>query len=119
MCLRCDILALTLGQFGLAALGVVVLVLAVCIWGYRQQRRHLTERYGDPEIARRIMRGIIWQGETQEQLVDSLGQPKDIDRKILKTKAKEIWKYRPTARNRFGLKVTLDDGVVVGWEQND
>lgn len=115
----CDILALTLGQFGYAALGVIVLILAVCIWGYRQRHKHLTARYGDPEIARRIMRGIVWQGETQEQLIDSLGQPVDTDRKVLQTKTKETWKYRPTARNRFGLKITLDDGVVVGWEQRD
>jgi len=107
------------GQVGLAAVGAIVLVLVGCIWAYRRRRRHLAERYGDPEIARRIMRGVIWQGETQEQLLESLGQPKDIDKKVLKTKTKEIWKYRPTARNRFGLKVTLDDGVVVGWELND
>ena len=107
------------GQLGLAALGVTVLVAAVCVWGYRRQRRRLIERYGDPEIARRIMRGIIWQGETQEQLLESLGAPKDTDQKVLKTKSKEIWKYRPTGRNRCGLKVTLDDGVVTGWERND
>lgn len=106
-------------QIGLATLAVALLVVALCIWGYRQRRRHLTEKYGDPEIASRIMRGVIWQGETEEQLLDSLGKPEDIDRKVLKTKTKEIWKYRPTARNRFGLKVTLDDGVVVGWEMND
>jgi len=26
---------------------------------------------------------------------------------------------RKTARNRFGLKVTVDDRIVTGWEQND
>ncbi len=106
-------------QFGLAAFGIIILVLVICVWAWRRRRRHLIERYGDPEIARRIMRGVIWQGETQEQLIESLGQPKDIDQKVLKTKTKEIWKYRPTTRQRFGLKVTLDDGVVVGWEEND
>ena len=65
------------------------------------------------------MRGVLWQGETAEQLRESLGTPPDTDQKVLKTKTKEIWKYRPTKRNRFGLKVTLDDGIVTGWEQND
>ncbi len=65
------------------------------------------------------MRGVLWQGETAEQLRESLGNPADTDEKVLKTKTKEIWKYRPTARSRFGLKVTLDDGVVTGWEQKD
>ena len=110
---------LSLRQFGLSALGVTILVVVVCIWAYQRRRRQLIERYGDPEIARRIMRGILWQGETAEQLRASLGTPADTDQKVLKTKTKEIWKYRPTSRNRFGLKVTLDDGVVTGWEQND
>ncbi len=101
------------------ALGLAVFVLAVCVWAYRRRRRHLIEMYGDPEIARRIMKCILWKGETQEQLVESLGRPADIDQKVLKTKTKEVWKYRPTARNRFGLKVTLDDGIVAGWERND
>ena len=36
---------------------------------------------------------------------------------MLKTKVKEVWKYKPTGKNRYGLKITLDDGVVVGWEE--
>ena len=101
----------------LAAL--TVLIAAFCVWGYRQRRKHLIEKYGDAEIARRMMKGLIWQGETREQLLESLGKPADTDEKVLKTKTKEIWKYRRTARNRFGLKVTLDDGIVVAWERND
>ena len=101
-----------------AIIAIVVLIAAFCIWGYAQRRKHLIEKYGDAEIARRMMKGIIWQGETREQLLESLGKPVDSDEKVLKTKTKEIWKYRRTARNRFGLKVTLDDGVVVAWEKN-
>jgi hypothetical protein len=100
-------------------IAAAVLIVFVCVWGYRQRRKHLVEKYGDPEIARRIMRGVIWQGETREQLIESLGKPPDIDEKVLKTKTKEIWKYRQTAKNRFGLKVTLDDGVVSAWDKND
>ncbi|MCE9609526.1 MAG: hypothetical protein K8R23_04885 [Chthoniobacter sp.] len=110
---------LTFGQISLIVLTIIVLVGGICLWAYRQRRRHLIERYGDPEVARRIMRGVLWQGETAEQLRESLGTPADTDEKVLKTKTKEIWKYRPTKRNRFGLKVTLDDGIVTGWEQND
>jgi len=98
---------------------VLALIVTIAIWGYRQRRKHLVEKYGDEEIAHRMMRGVIWQGETREQLLESLGKPMDIDEKVLKTKSKEIWKYRQTARNRFGLKITLDDGVVVSWEKND
>ena len=99
--------------------GTLVLVAFVCVWGYLQRRKHLIEKYGDPEIARRIMKQVLWQGETQEQLIESLGTPADTDQKVLKTKSKEVWKYRPTGKNRFGLKVTLDDGIVVAWDVKD
>ena len=99
--------------------GALVVVGLVCVWGYLQRRKHLTEKYGDPEIARRVMKQMLWQGETQEQLVESLGTPADVDQKVLKTKNKEVWKYRPTGKNRFGLRVTLDDGIVVAWEMKD
>ena len=62
---------------------------------------------------------MLWPGETHEQLLESLGTPADTDQKILKTKSKEIWKYRPVGKNRFGLKVTLDDGIVVAWDSKD
>ena len=110
---------LTLPQLLAAVAGVGLLIAGICVWAYARRRKHLIARYGDPEIARCIMRGTVWKGETQEQLLESLGQPADLDQKVLKTKTKEIWKYRKTARNRFGLKVTLDDGIVTGWEQND
>ena len=99
--------------------GTAALVCAIAVWAYRQRRRQLTAKYGDAETVRRIMRRVIWQGETQEQLRESFGEPADIDQKVLKTKRKEVWKYRPAGRNRFGLKVTLDDGVVVAWDMKD
>ena len=99
--------------------GVLILIAFASVWGYRQRRKQLTEKYGDPEIARRIMKRVLWQGETQEQLLESLGTPSDTDQKVLKTKSKEVWKYRPVGKNRFGLKVTLDDGIVVAWDSKD
>ena len=59
----------------------------------------------------------FWQGQTAEQLIDSLGRPEDIDQKILKTKKKEIWKYNHQGGNRYGLRITLDNDHVVGWDQ--
>ena len=63
------------------------------------------------------MKKHFWQGQTEEQLLDSLGKPKDIDQKVLKTKTKEIWKYNETGKNRYALKITLENGKVVGWDQ--
>jgi hypothetical protein len=62
---------------------------------------------------------MFWQGQTQEQLLDSLGRPADTDTKVLKTKTKEIWKYNRVGKNRFGLRVTVENGVVVGWDKKD
>lgn len=80
-----------------------------------QRHASLAARFG-PATADRIMRGEIWVGQTREQLVESLGQPEDRDVKVLKTKTKEVFKYQRTGANRYALRITLDDDVVVGWE---
>jgi hypothetical protein len=46
-----------------------------------------------------------------------LGNPLDVDQKVLKTKKKEVWKYQPKGANRYALRVILENGLVVGWEQ--
>jgi hypothetical protein len=101
----------------LAAL-VVLAVLAWLFarWALAQRRRQLLERYGDADIAERIMKAQLWRGQTAEQLREALGKPADVDQTVLKTKTKEVWKYQPTGKRRYAVKVTLDDGVVVGWE---
>jgi len=97
---------------------VVVVILAV-IWGFLLWlRRHLfVRKYGDPGIVDRIIDGKIWQGQSREQLLDAIGEPEDVHQRVYKTKVKETWKYNEVARNRFGLKVVLENGVVVGWEK--
>jgi hypothetical protein len=35
----------------------------------------------------------------------------------MKTKRREIWKYGRMGGNRYSLRVTLEQGVVVGWEE--
>lgn len=47
--------------------------------------------------------------------MDSLGRPLDIDQKVLKTK--EVWKYNQTGKGRYALRITLENGEVVGWDQ--
>jgi hypothetical protein len=81
----------------------------------RQRRDALVERFGVDD-AGRIVRGEIWVGATADMIRESLGSPADKDQKVLKTKSKEIWKYHPAGTNRYKLRVTLENGVVVGWE---
>lgn len=82
-----------------------------------RRRQALCDKYRDMEIVERIMARSYWQGQTSSQLADSLGTPVDMDRKIMKTKTKEVWKYQQTGKGRFGLRITLEDDAVVGWEE--
>lgn len=84
-----------------------------------RRRVGLLAKYQDPKIVDMIVRRMFWQGQSQEQLLDSLGRPADIDQKVMKTKVKEIWKYNQMGANRFGLRITIENNVVVGWDQKD
>lgn len=81
------------------------------------KRERLMEKYRDEQLVDKLMQRMFWQGQSEEQLIDSLGKPLDVDQKVLKTKTKEVWKYNETGKNRYGLRVILEDGKVVGWDQ--
>ena len=81
------------------------------------KRARLMMKSKDEELIERLLEEKFWVGQTKEQLINSLGEPLDVNQKVLKTKVKEVWKYEQTGKNRYGLKITLDDGVVVGWNQ--
>jgi hypothetical protein len=106
--------------------GITFVMLLVSLIGgaifftwYNKKKRFesLCQKYGSPEIARAIMSRRFWQGQTAPQLADSLGYPLGVDRKILKEKSRETWKYDQRGKNRYGLRITLEDGIVVGWDQ--
>ena len=75
----------------------------------------LCGRFG-PDIGGRIFRGEHWQGQTTEQLVLSIGRPADIDESVKRTKTTHVFKYHPNGIGRYNLRITLDDGIVVGWD---
>ena len=83
------------------------------------RRAELVTKYGDETIADNIMNQRIFIGETAEMLTDSLGNPAAKDNQVLKTKTKEPWKYRPTGRNQYRTRITLENDVVVGWDVKD
>lgn len=104
----------------LTLVGVLAGAIALWLWYRSSQRRkrveYLTAKYQDPETFQRIMDGIFWQGQSEEQLIDSIGRPVDVDRTVMKTKTKETWKYNHRGANRYGLRITLENGCVVGWD---
>jgi hypothetical protein len=76
------------------------------------------EKYGDEVLVRRLMAREIWEGQTQEQLIDSRGRPLTIDEKVLKTKTTNTWKYKRMGRGQYALRVVVENGIVVGWKTN-
>ena len=81
------------------------------------RRAELLEKYKDKTVVDSILAKRIWVGQLREQLIDSLGQPHDIDQKVLKTKKRELWKYDHKGGNRYMYRITLENDVVVGWEE--
>jgi hypothetical protein len=81
----------------------------------RERLAELNRKYA-PETVQRVLAGTIWQGQTEEELIDTLGRPSEIDRKVLKTMRREIWKYGRISTRRFRLRVTVENGVVAGWD---
>ncbi|MFQ2643806.1 MULTISPECIES: hypothetical protein [Aeromonas] len=98
---------------------VLLIVSYIVINHYRvkARREYLTKKYGDIYLVERLMKRMFWQGQSKEQLLDSIGKPIDIDQKVLKTKVKETWKYNKTGKGRYALRITIENGEVVGWDQ--
>jgi len=71
------------------------------------------------ENAQKILAGNVWVGCTYEMLIETLGQPVATYETVLKTKVKRTYKYRPTGVNRYALRIFVEDGEVVGWENKE
>lgn len=98
---------------------VVCVIFSVIYQRYQIKKRkdYLMKKYGDFKIVERLVKKMFWQGQTTGQLIDSLGKPLDVDQKVMKTKVKEIWKYNSTGKNRYGLRIIIENGEVIGWDK--
>src|SRR5690606_28856723 len=82
-----------------ALIAVLVIFSLIFLFWYKRYRdnkkwiSYLKDKYKDDEVVERILKGRFWQGQTTGQLRDSLGSPDDVDKKVLKTKIKETWKF--------------------------
>lgn len=97
--------------------GVIVLIIVQKAAAKKRRLEYLMGKYGDATIVDHIRNHRFWQGQTAEQLIDSLGPPHGVDKKLLKTINREVWKYNPRGVNRYGLRITLDNYIVTTWDQ--
>ena len=82
---------------------------------HQHRWERLCQRFGE-DAARSISSGSLWVGATAEMVVEMLGDPIDVEETVMRTKTKRTLKYARTGANRYGLRVFVDDGIVVGWE---
>jgi len=99
----------------------LILLVGFGFYYFRNQKKakrkaDLLLKYGDANLVEKILKGSIWAGQTKDELLDALGQPEGVDSKLMKTRSREIWKYTRKGKNRFGLRVTLDNGRVATWD---
>lgn len=102
---------------------IVVGAIAIIAWYKAHRRAHrlaqLRSKYTDEDIVQRIMRHEVWQGQTTDQLRDSRGEPASVDGGLLKTRKREVWKYHRSGKNRYRLRITLDNDVVSDYFQKN
>jgi membrane protein required for beta-lactamase induction len=100
---------------------LVVVAVGLYCWNKSHKKKQrlasLRDKYKEEDIVQKIFAGYFWQGQSEDQLIDSLGQPADINHNVLKTKKKEVWKYGHQGGNRYRLRITLENDIVVGWDQ--
>ena len=104
------------GAFLLGLFALLILVISFPILRRSRRLAYLRDKYGDEDIVQKILKKNFWEGQTEAQLRDSLGIPAAVDNNLLKTRKREIWKYQPSGVNRYRLRITLDNGVVVSWD---
>lgn len=113
-----DFIINTLKWIGAVA---ALLIIGSFVWAYLRSRAEaeaaknrkawLIEKYG-PRDGQRLADGEVWIGMTAEQVLDTLGHPDMVDQKQLKTKSREVYKWRAMGRRRIAYQITCDDGFV-------
>ncbi|NRB66965.1 MAG: hypothetical protein HRU48_06275 [Vibrio sp.] len=109
--------------FGVIAFIFCLIVLyALSSYVTEKLRKQLMSKYNDKELVEKLLMRMIWQGQTEEQLLDAIGQPADCLQDDGQTK---VLQYEPARSGRISsvslhpqrFKVTLENGKVVDWDR--
>jgi hypothetical protein len=102
----------------------LIVVIGACVAAFflyraikrKKRLRYLEQKYVNKKKVEKIVNREIWQGETADQLIDSIGKPDVVDDKNLKTQKRAVWKYGRRGSKSYSLIVNLEKGMVVSWE---
>lgn len=93
------------------------------------QKLKLTKKYGDEELADKIMKGSLWKGQTEEQLIDSVGRPTYFVQEEITSRTRDIWmyeqdkakygRYRDFGTKKPKFEVYLENGIVMSWSTQE
>lgn len=56
---------------------------------------------------------------TKDPVINTLGQPHEVQQTVTNGKATELWHYFDGQRRRTKANINLEDGVVTGWTVKD
>jgi hypothetical protein len=105
----------------IAGAAIIGLFILRKIWLSHQHKKwinYLKNKYNNNMmVVNAIDKGEVWQGQSAEQLIDSIGRPVAMDRQVLKTKTKETWKYQRLRKGQYSLRIFLENDFVVGWDK--
>lgn len=101
---------------------LILCIVAICAFAlFKQSQKnrrieYFRRKYADETVVQQLMQRKYWRGQTRDQLIDSRGEPEKKENKMLKTIKREVWKYDRRGINRYGLRITLDNDIVVEWD---
>ena len=100
---------------------IALVIVGLVVWyemsKINKRRASLLKKYKDEHLVESLLNQEFWQGQTAEQLLDSLGKPHGIDEKVLKTQKSEVWKYEHQGGSEYNLRITLENDFVIGWDK--
>lgn len=84
-----------------------------------QRHEEVFRKYGDDDIAEAIAKETFVKGMTGEMLTESIGRPHSITHQTVEEQNQEVWNYYPQGADRFGLKITFEEGKIIAWDQKN